>query len=170
MTVITAYPLNSLHWRNAALIEMNDGKFDVAREECRQALVINPDTRSVRNILGTMALLEGDLATAETQFTDEPSRLSSMRGLAIVMARSGQLEQANAFKALLVENYGENSLYQLAQIDAQTDQPDQALNKLERAYEVGDSGLVQSYLDPPLTPIRGEERFQALMKKLGFEA
>ncbi|NNC47953.1 MAG: TIR domain-containing protein [Sphingomonas sp.] len=163
-------PLNSQHWRNAALIEMNAGDFAAAREQCRQALAMNDDARSVMGFLGTMALLEGAVEAAREYFEKEPSGLTRNRGLAIVAAREGNDEESALYRQNLEREYGDNALYQLAQIDAQIGAPEAALDKLERAYDAGDSGLVQSYLDPLLEPIRSQERYQALMEKLGFEA
>jgi hypothetical protein len=44
----------------------------------------------------------------------------------------------------------------------------QALDLLERAFEQHDPNVVWLKLDPRMDPLRGEERYRALLRRLGF--
>ena len=115
-----------------------------------------------------MDYVEGDLAAARAAFEAEPATLSRLRGLAIVAQAEGKDEEAARHRAQLVAEYGDNSLYQMAQIDAQSDTPALALDRLEAALAIGDSGLVQMHFDHFLDPVREDPRFKAIEAKLGF--
>ena len=68
----------------------------------------------------------------------------------------------------MITEYGDNSLYQKAEILAQWGQTEEALDALEKAKLIGDAGLVLARNDPQLAPLHGEERFKALLLSLGF--
>jgi len=59
-------------------------------------------------------------------------------------------------------------LYQQAQVLAQWGEPDTALERLQRARQVGDSGLIYARNDPLLDPLRGRPEFSRLLQGLGF--
>jgi hypothetical protein len=71
--------------------------------------------------------------------------------------------------AEMIAEFGDNSLYQQAQVLAQWGEYDSAVTALERAYQKGDSGLVLSRNDPLLDPVRRDPRFEQLQVRLGFE-
>jgi hypothetical protein len=114
-----------------------------------------------------MDLLEGNLAGAQANYRKEPSGLSRLRGLAITRRLTdGEAAGSQALAELLSE-YGENSLYQQAQVFAQWNQADRAIAALERGIEVGDSGLILAPTDPMLDPIRHSREFEAILSRLG---
>jgi hypothetical protein len=60
-------------------------------------------------------------------------------------------------------------MYQQAQVMAQWGRADEAMARLRRAREIGDSGLTSIATDPLLDPISRDPRFTSLVKDLGFE-
>ena len=90
--------------------------------------------------------------------------------LAIVDYKLGRPDASRAALAELVRQGGDNSLYQQAQVLAQTGQSTAALDALERAVTAGDTGLVILRNDPLLDPLRAEPRFVALKARLKFPA
>ena len=63
---------------------------------------------------------------------------------------------------------GDRVLYQQAQVFAQWGDVDAAIERLLKAREVGDSGLVYARNDPFLDPLRSDPRMQALLAGIGF--
>lgn len=58
--------------------------------------------------------------------------------------------------------------YQYAEIYAQAGDRDRALDALDRAWRIRDSGLLWLKVDPLLDPLRSDPRFQVLVKALNF--
>lgn len=161
-------PLNPSVFRNAGVIEYVARDYQAAAAPLGAALSLNPKVSGVHAILGDIALLGGDAAGARARYAREPNRLTQLRGLAIADARLGQADAAHAGLQQMIAKYGDNSLYQQAQVRAQWGEGDAALTALEAALAAGDSGLVQLRNDPLLDPVRTAPRFTALQQRLGF--
>lgn len=157
-------PLNPSVFRSSAIVAFAARDFTAAQYAVRKSLALNPKGGGLHRLLGDIALLQNDRATAQAEFSAEPSTLSRLRGLAVV----GGPGQGEAYLNDLIAQFGDNSLYQQAQVLTQWGQTDEALDALERAYAAGNSGLVLAHTDPLLDPIRQSARFAALLGKLGF--
>jgi hypothetical protein len=70
--------------------------------------------------------------------------------------------------AELVREFGDGGLYQQAEVLAQWGRIEQALDVLERALVLRDSGLVLAGFDPLLDPLRKQPRFLAVLAKIGL--
>lgn len=162
-------PLNAVVFRNAGVIEYGARDFTATMVPLRSALTINPDLSGVHVVLGDIHLLAGRTPAAHAEYTRESNSLSRLRGLAIADQRLGNSAAAEAGLATMIADYGDNSLYQQAQVFAQWGRPAEALTALEKALSAGDSGLVQSRNDPLLDPLRREARFGQVLRQLGFE-
>ena len=68
-----------------------------------------------------------------------------------------------------MRRYGDNGFYQQAQVLAQWGKSEEALDALEKALAVKDSGLVTLQVDPYLDPLRDDPRFHALLQSIHFE-
>lgn len=162
-------PLNAVVFRNAGVIEFSARDYAACQAPLRSALTINPDLAGVHLVLGDVHLIAGRAAEARTEYLQEGNALSRQRGLAIADRRLGDNAAAEAGLAKMIADYGDNSLYQQAQVQAQWGNAAAGLTALERALSAGDSGLVQSRNDPLLDPLRKEPRFAAILRQLGFE-
>jgi TolB-like protein/Tfp pilus assembly protein PilF len=161
-------PLNPSVFRNAGMIAFAARDYAAARAQLETALSLNPRQGIVHRVLGDIAWVTGDPAAARAHYAAEPSRLSKLRGLAIADARLSGQAAGDAQMARLVQEYGEGGLYQQVQVLAQWGRIAPALDALERALAVRDSGLVLAVHDPLLDPLRAEPRFQAVLAQLGL--
>ena len=66
------------------------------------------------------------------------------------------------------QSIGETWTYQYAEIYAQLGDSDRAFAELGNAIEAKDPGLMYLKRDPYLDPIRGDPRYEALVRKLNF--
>ena len=90
-------------------------------------------------------------------------------GRALIFAKSGKTADARRELAALQAKFGDNASYQYAQIEAQLGDKDAALRWLHNARRVRDPGLVgAAFVDPMLDPLRGDPRFEQLLRDLGF--
>ena len=161
-------PLNPSVFRNAGLLAIATRDYAAARTPLETALALNPRAGIVHRMLGDIALVSGDAAAARRHFAAEPSRLSKLRGLAIADARLSGPAAGEAQMALLIKEFGEGGLYQQVEVLAQWGRIAPALDALERALELRDSGLILAGNDPLLDPLRRQPRFQAVLARLGL--
>jgi Tfp pilus assembly protein PilF len=162
-------PLNAVVFRNAGVIEYGARDYAACQAPLRSALTINPDLSGVHLVLGDVHLIAGRAAEARAEYLQEGNALSRQRGLAIVDRKLGDSAAAEAGLARMIADFGDNSLYQQAQVQAQWGNTEAGLTAMEKALSAGDSGLVQSRNDPLLDPLRKEPRFAAILRQLGFE-
>ena len=162
--------LNPLIHRAAGSIEYAARRFAESIPPFRQALQMNARMSRAHAAIGDALVNLGSLAEARTEFAAEPVADFQLTGLAIVEHRSGN--QAAARKAMdqLVAEGGDRVLYQQAQVLAQWGDVEAAIERLLKARELGDSGLVYARNDPFLDPLRGDPRMQALLAGIGFDA
>jgi hypothetical protein len=93
-----------------------------------------------------------------------------LTGRTLLLARTGQQQAARGELTAFQKEFGDNASYQYAQIEAQLGDKDAAMRWLEIARRVHDPGLTgQAFSDPLLDPLRGDPRFEKLLRDLGFE-
>jgi TolB-like protein/Flp pilus assembly protein TadD len=162
-------PLDSTVWRISGQNEFWARNFAGAEADLERALSLNPKMRVAHWILGDIALVRKDVAGAERHYRLEPSTLSRLRGLAVAAWLRGDKAAAQREFDRLIADFGDNSLYQQAQILAQWGERERAFAALERAYAIRDSGLLMARGDPMLDPIRQDPRFAAVLHRLGAD-
>lgn len=161
-------PLNPLIYRAAGSIEFAARRYEASIPPLRRALAMNPRMSRAHAAIGDAQLLMGSLEAAKSEYEAEPVDDFRLAGLAIVERKLGHEAAARAARDRLVDELADRVLYQQGQVHAQWGEPGRALEKLEQARSSGDSGLIYARNDPLLDPLRGEARFAALLKSLGF--
>lgn len=145
-------------------------RYDEAIVVFRHVLELDPHHARPHYGIAMCQFLQGDLASALEEVEQEPLGWMKHSGMAIVLHHLGNTEEAEAALALLIETYGDNGVYQRAQVYAQRGDADQAIRDLHRSLEIGDPGFSQLLIDPLVDPIRNDPRFAELMEKTGFAA
>lgn len=162
-------PLNPAAFRIKATVLFLAGDYSAARSAIKQAFLLNPEMSGLHRLLGQMAYLEGNYTLAKSEFLKEGSKLSQLQGLAMTLPKLGDRAGGAAAMARLRSEFGDNGLYQQAEVLAQAGQTEAAMAALERAFAAGDSGLVQALNDPLLAPLSNSPRYQALLNRIGFK-
>ncbi|WP_395945342.1 TPR end-of-group domain-containing protein [Brevundimonas sp.] len=133
-----------------------------------RALAIGPNP-GVRYWIGLAMLMQRRDREALAQFkAGTVSDPLPIAGEAIVAARAGDDASAQRIVDDLQKSAGLTVSYQFAQIYAQWGRLNQAFTHLDNALRVKDPGLIYLRVDPMLAPIRGDQRFSALVKTLDF--
>ena len=70
----------------------------------------------------------------------------------------------------LIAKYHAIGAYQIAEVYAFRNQPDEAFEWLERAYAQRDSGLIETKVDPLLKSLHNDPRYAAFLKKINLPA
>jgi TolB-like protein/Tfp pilus assembly protein PilF len=161
-------PLNASVIRNAGIIEFCAHNYDAAAQLLQSALALNPKSSATHATLGDIATARGQARDALAFYKAESLPFERLKGIAIAAMKLGQMDEAQKAFAELTTRYGSSSQYQIGQVLTQWGNQKGALDALDQALALGDSGLVQSRNDPLLDPLRSSERFKAILAKLGF--
>lgn len=97
-----------------------------------------------------------------------PDSWQQLNGQTLALIRAGNRQDAMKKLSKLKRLYGEATSYQYAGIYAQLGDHDRALTALEHAFTIRDGGLISIKIDPRLDPLRGEPRFNAVVRKMNF--
>jgi len=161
-------PLNPRTHRAAGTIAYASRRYEDAIPEYRRALELNSKMSNANAFMGDCLMELRRLDQARAAYLKEPSAMFRLRGLAILEHRAGNQPTAErAFQQLIAE-VGDAAMYQQAEVLAQWGKTDEALDRLNRAKAIGDSGLSYVATDPLLDPIAKDPRFTMLIKSLGF--
>lgn len=160
--------LNPLLHRAAGAIHYAARRYAESMPPLRKALHMNPGLSRAHAAIGDALLNLGDLDQARTEYKAEQVSDFQLAGLAIVEHRSGNRSAAGAALDRLVAELGDTVLYQQAQVLAQWGEVETALQRLLKARESGDSGLIYARNDPFLDPLRGDARMRSLLEGIGF--
>ncbi len=161
-------PLNPEVFSGAGLLEFYARQPEAAKAAFRSALALNPKTGIVHRILGDIELAQGRFQEARQHYAHEPFEILRLPGLAIADMRLSGAEAGARHMAMLVQKYGDNSLYQQVEILAQWGRLEPAMEALEKAYAISDPGLAQLRNDPLLDPVRQSPKFVTILRALGF--
>jgi TolB-like protein/tetratricopeptide (TPR) repeat protein len=162
-------PLNPLIHRAAGSVEYAARRYGASIGPLRQALKMNSRMSRAHAEVGDALLMQGRLADARAEYALEPSGDFRLAGQAIVEHAYGNDGESRAAMSKLIAGGGDRVLYQQGQVLAQWGEPAEALARLERARQLGDTGLIYARNDPMLDPLRGEPRFSRLLTSIGFE-
>ena len=151
------------------------GRDDEAIEQLRKTIEIDPTFDLTHWFLGQAYEDKGQLAEAiaqyekATQLNPDPAVLAS---LARAYALTGRKEEARKILDNLTTESGQRYIpaYSLAVIHLSLGEKEEALRLLEKSYEdlaPFDTGVYGSIkIDRRLEPLRGEPRFEALVRKM----
>jgi tetratricopeptide (TPR) repeat protein len=117
---------------------------------------------------GEAFLLLNRVKEAAAAYGEEPIAWIRQHGQAVAYARLG--DRANADKAFTALKYRRANVaaYQIASVHAVRGEPELALAVLAHALATRDAGLANLRVDPIFDALRGDPRFIAIEKQLGF--
>ena len=164
----TLDPLNARTFRLMGEVEYAARQYRASIPHYEQALSLNPGLSVAHSSIGDSRYLLGEVAAARAEYALEPSSLFGLTGLAIVDRKLDRAADAEKSFTALVAEHGDNSLYQQAQIFAQWNRPEDAVQALLKAFDKGDAGLSHLNGDPLVDPLRRDARVIRLLQQLGF--
>ena len=161
-------PLNPRTWRAAGSIALASGQFQQTVERCARAIELNPSISNAHALKGYALIALKRWKEAKESLDKEPSAMFRTTGLAILGGKTADKALANRSFAELVSSQGDAALYQQAQVLTQWGRNDEAMERLQKARVVGDSGLIALVTDPFLAPLANDPRYRALSHSIGF--
>lgn len=120
-------------------------------------------------LLGDCLLMLGRIREAQEQYslgrTDQWARIT---GEALLLARTGDRNGANRKLQHMQQLFADAASYQYGEIYAQLGDKDRAIAALETAWAIRDGGMMNIRMDPALDPLRGDPRFEAIIRRMNF--
>lgn len=166
-------PLSLLLKANIALLHYFDDELDEAEERLRETLEIDPEFRVARWGIGLVLVEKGRLAEgiAEMEQAAKGSTsLNTRSSLGYAYAVSGRAPDARQILTEMEERSRDAYVpaYFFAVVEAGLGERERALDWLDKAYEERSSIIAYVQVDPRLDSLRGDPRFQALVRRLRF--
>ena len=167
--VVELDPLNPDSYENRMGALFDARRYADAVNYAEEVKRKSPELLQAPILFGDCLLLLGRYREAGEQYAlARPDQYERLTGEAILMARTGDREGANRKLHRMQQIFGDAASYQYGEIYAQLGDRDRAFAALERAWEIRDGGLMDIRNDPALDPIRGDPRFEAIVKRMHF--
>jgi TolB-like protein/Tfp pilus assembly protein PilF len=165
-------PLNALTHRRLGQSLYYAHRYQEAIAVLSDGLALDPEDARGYGSRGLAYYMLGDLEKARSSCEGKPEWGAPEWGaqwcLALVYHKLGRHADAEAEVAKMKASMGDAEAYQYATIYAQWGDTREALEWLETALRLRDSGLADLKSDPLLDPLRKEPRFQAVERELKF--
>lgn len=161
-------PLNATIHRAVGFVQYASGQYEESIGSVERALSLNERLSDSHARIGMALIALGRPSEALAVATKEKSGMVRAPCVAIAQHMLGDDAAAGAAMDELKAAYGDAGLYQQAQILSGWGRAQEALTTLQKALELGDSGLTYAYIDPTLAPLGKRAEFQQLLKTLRF--
>ncbi|HMH28852.1 MAG TPA: TIR domain-containing protein [Steroidobacteraceae bacterium] len=166
--VIELDPLAAKNWSDLSDMYAALGDYAAARAAANRALEIQPEDPFVLIHRAEIELLESRPAEALKFYRQVDPEGLRLMGTAMAEHALSHGVASDAALGILIEKYANSAAFQIALIYAWRGNNAVALDWLERAYRQRDGGLEGVKTDALLRSIRGERRYQALLRKMGL--
>jgi tetratricopeptide (TPR) repeat protein len=149
-------------------------QYDRAIAEGREALKAEPNDSWTLGFLGR-AYLQNDMpmdafAAFQRRLTLEPNFPKVEADMAVAHCAIGNRKEALKIleKLQRQSNHQYVTPYPMARAYLELGQKKEALAWLQKGLEVDDGDMMQLYVDPALDPLRFDQRFQDLLRRMNF--
>jgi tetratricopeptide (TPR) repeat protein len=144
-----------------------DGQLDKAARDSEKGLELSPDAWPGPLLLSQIYVMQGRPQDALSEI--ELVRYDAYRTFlyAIAYHALGRKKESDAALSQLITNHATNQ-FQIAEVYAFGNQPDEAFEWLDRAYAQHNAGLIYTKVEPLLKSLHNDPRFAVLLKKLNL--
>ena len=161
-------PLNVLSHQRLGDVFYYAHRYNEAIAAYTDAIAVDPAPPESYARRGWSYYLLGNLKLAQSSCQMKADFYQSLVCLAITLDKLGRHDEAETILPKLAQLGGDVYAYQFAQIYAQWGNQGKALDWLDTAMRLRDTGLTGLKTDPLLDPLRDQPRFQAIERKLKF--
>jgi serine/threonine protein kinase/TolB-like protein len=163
---LSSDPLNTITLSGLAYAQYAAGRTDASLVTVRRLLELAPDFVGAHVQLGIYLLSAGQQTQALAAVQQERDESDRLFALPIMYWAAGQHDSSNAALTELSAKHAGDDAYGIACVYASRGETELALQWLERAYRQRDMSLALLKIDPLLHSLRGDPRYQALLRRL----
>jgi eukaryotic-like serine/threonine-protein kinase len=155
---------------NVGVIYFFDRQYDRAIEELQKVLRDHPDFSTAHWGLGLAYAQKGNYSQALSEVEKAAQRrgANSLASLAQIYGLMGRKKEANDILVELKKRGEGVSDYQIALVHIGLGEADEAVGALEQAYRERSTLITYLKMDPRLDPLRGNPKFQELLRNMNF--
>ena len=161
-------PLNPVAWEILGQIKYFQGQLADAEADAKKALELSPDVFPGPFLLSEIYVVEGRPQDALSEIERERSDYWRLCVYALAYYALGREKESDAALQELITKYHAIDAYEVAEVYAFRNQPDEAFKWLDRAYAQPDGGLILTKVDPLMKSLHSDPRYAALLKKLNL--
>jgi Tfp pilus assembly protein PilF len=162
-------PLRAASFHNLGFALYQSDRFTEAEAAHHRALELSPQRTVSRALLSLTLAAQGRGEEAVAEAIREPYDPFRLWALAIIHDGLGHGTESDEALRDLTEKHAVDSAVQIAHAHAARGETDAAFEWLERAYAQRDSGLAEMRSYRVFRSLRGDPRWGAFLKKMGFE-
>lgn len=159
-------PLVATFYSLRGRLLLDSGNLPAARAAFQQLLKINPAHPHANVDIATIDLLGGRPEQALVDLQQPGAPGWRLIGTSMIEYSLGHQDKSQQALDQLIATSAQYGAYQIAEVYAWRGQKDQAFQWLERAYAQHDGGLAEVKIDPVLTSLRTDPRYQAFLVKM----
>lgn len=160
--------LNTSALMNLALTAFYAGRLDESVEVFRKIHDLDPERANIHALLAQVYLAQGKVEEARAALEEEKDPFFRLPVESMIERAAGRGRESGEALEAFIGSFGKGNAYQIAQVFAYRGEADRALEWLETAYKDRDGGLYLTKVDPYLGALRGDPRFAAFLRKMGF--
>ena len=162
-------PLNAKLRARLGQFEYWMGALDEAIADCKKSLELSSQAFGPSHgFLGEIYVIQGRPRDALAEIEQERQGSSRSGHYALAYHALGREKESDAALQELITKYPTIAPFQIAEVYAFRNQPDQAFRWLDRAYAERDNGVVLTKVDPLLKNLHRDPRYAALLRKLNL--
>jgi serine/threonine-protein kinase len=145
-----------------------DSRYNEAIAVFNKILEINPQYQRAHMYIGRNYLMMGKAQQALAEMEKENMEIFKILGLALAYHALDRKKEADEKLKVFTETYGNDWNYLLAELHAFRGEKEKSFDVLENAIAKKDSWLVFLKVDPLLKNIRGDSRYDTILKKMNL--
>lgn len=165
---ITLDPLNPHPYTRLGAALRDVRRYEESNAALDQAQKLAPEDAEIRHDRGLNYFALGRLELAEPECATLPTSWTSHLCNSLLFYRQHRLPEAKTALEAFQHEFGDSAAYQYAEVYAQWGDTAKALDWLEKAYALPDSGILGMRNDSLIDPLRNEPRFKAVLARLNY--